>query len=92
MADLSVIIVNYNSGWFCANLVDSLLDQEFTTPEGGAGTLEIIVVENDSPEDQHASGVTEGYVRLSLGIEHIDDILADLDQALAVATSVQAAA
>ena len=35
-----------------------------------------------SPEDQMASGVTPGYVRLSVGIEHIDDILADLGQAL----------
>jgi len=35
-----------------------------------------------APEDQEASGVTEGYVRLSIGLEHIDDILADLDQAL----------
>jgi len=35
-----------------------------------------------SPEDQLATGVTEGYVRLSIGIEHIDDILADLAQAL----------
>lgn len=38
------------------------------------------------PADQLASGVTPGYVRLSVGIEHIDDILADLDQALATAT------
>ena len=36
-------------------------------------------------EEQLKSGVTEGYVRLSLGIEHIDDILADLDQALKAA-------
>ncbi len=35
-----------------------------------------------SPEDQLATGVTDGYVRLSIGLEHIDDILADLDQAL----------
>jgi len=35
-----------------------------------------------TPEEQLASGVTEGYVRLSIGIEHIDDILADLEQAL----------
>jgi len=35
-----------------------------------------------SPEEQRATGVTDGYVRLSVGIEHIDDILADLDQAL----------
>ncbi len=40
-----------------------------------------------SPADQVASGVTPGYVRLSVGIEHIDDIIADLDQALA-ATAV----
>lgn len=38
-----------------------------------------------SPEEQMASGVSEGYVRLSIGLEHIDDILADLDQALDVA-------
>jgi O-acetylhomoserine (thiol)-lyase len=35
-----------------------------------------------SAEDQAATGVTEGYVRLSVGLEHIDDILADLAQAL----------
>ncbi len=36
-----------------------------------------------SPEQQHRAGVTPEMVRLSIGIEHIDDILADLDQALA---------
>jgi len=35
-----------------------------------------------SAEDQMASGVTPGYVRLSIGIEHIDDIIADISQAL----------
>ena len=38
-----------------------------------------------SADEQLASGVSEGYVRLSVGLEHIDDILADLDQALAAA-------
>lgn len=33
-------------------------------------------------EEQLATGVSPGYVRLSVGIEHIDDILADLGQAL----------
>ena len=42
--------------------------------------------------DQLASGVTPGYVRLSVGIEHIDDIIADLDQALAAATGGMAKA
>ncbi len=35
-----------------------------------------------SLEEQVQTGVTDGYVRLSIGIEHIDDIVADLDQAL----------
>ncbi|CAB4875443.1 unannotated protein [freshwater metagenome] len=36
-------------------------------------------------EELSAAGVTQETVRLSVGIEHIDDILADLDQALAAA-------
>jgi O-acetylhomoserine (thiol)-lyase len=36
-------------------------------------------------DEQQASGVSPGYVRLSLGLEHIDDILADLEQALQAA-------
>jgi O-acetylhomoserine (thiol)-lyase len=35
--------------------------------------------------EQFATGVTPGYVRLSVGLEHIDDILADLSQALTAA-------
>jgi O-acetylhomoserine (thiol)-lyase len=38
-----------------------------------------------TPEQQAAGGITPELVRLSVGIEHIDDILADLDQALAAA-------
>ena len=36
-----------------------------------------------TPEEQASTGVTPEYVRLSVGIEDIEDILADLDQALA---------
>jgi O-acetylhomoserine (thiol)-lyase len=35
-----------------------------------------------SPEELKAAGVTEGLVRISVGIEHIDDIIADVSQAL----------
>ena len=35
-----------------------------------------------SPDELKRAGVSEDMVRLSIGIEHIDDILADLDQAL----------
>ena len=42
-------------------------------------------------EEKLATGVTDTYVRLSIGLEHIDDILADLDQALNAAMAVKAA-
>lgn len=45
-----------------------------------------------APDEQIASGVSPGYVRLSVGLEHIDDIIADLDQALGTAGAAKAAA
>jgi O-acetylhomoserine (thiol)-lyase len=38
-----------------------------------------------SAEEQSKAGVTPDLIRLSIGIEHIDDIIADLDQALSAA-------
>ncbi len=35
-----------------------------------------------SPAEQESTGVTQDFIRLSIGIEHIDDIIADIDQAL----------
>ncbi|MGA3137871.1 MAG: O-acetylhomoserine aminocarboxypropyltransferase/cysteine synthase family protein [Xanthobacteraceae bacterium] len=40
-----------------------------------------------SPTEQEKAGVRPEMIRLSVGIEHIDDIIADLDQALAAAQS-----
>jgi O-acetylhomoserine (thiol)-lyase len=40
-----------------------------------------------SSDEQRAAGVGPGSIRLSIGIEHIDDIIDDLDQALAVAAA-----
>ncbi|WP_231738290.1 bifunctional o-acetylhomoserine/o-acetylserine sulfhydrylase [Kocuria rosea] len=37
------------------------------------------------PEEQLAAGVEPGFVRLSVGLEHIEDILADLEQGFAAA-------
>jgi O-acetylhomoserine (thiol)-lyase len=39
-----------------------------------------------SKAEQEETGVTEDYIRLSIGLEHIDDIIGDIDQALAAAT------
>jgi O-acetylhomoserine (thiol)-lyase len=43
-----------------------------------------------SAGDQLAAGVTPGYVRLSVGVEHPDDIIDDLTQALDAAAGVPA--
>jgi O-acetylhomoserine (thiol)-lyase len=43
-----------------------------------------------SPEEQRQAGVTPEMIRLSIGIEHIDDIIADLDQALSAAVGKRA--
>jgi O-acetylhomoserine (thiol)-lyase len=40
-----------------------------------------------TPDEQLKAGVTPALIRLSIGIEHIDDIVADLDQALAAVVS-----
>ena len=40
-----------------------------------------------TPEEQQATGVTADYVRLSVGLEDIEDIQEDIDQALKIATT-----
>lgn len=39
-----------------------------------------------TPEEQKATGVTQDYIRLSIGIEDTDDIIEDIEQALKKAT------
>ncbi len=41
------------------------------------------------PEEQLLTGVTDDLVRLSVGLEHVDDLIADLEQALVVATALE---
>ena len=40
-----------------------------------------------TPEQQTAAGASPNVVRISIGIEDVDDIIADLDQALSKAAS-----
>ncbi|MGB0167443.1 MAG: PLP-dependent transferase, partial [Luteibaculum sp.] len=35
-----------------------------------------------SPEDQLKDGITPGFIRFSVGLEHINDIIKDIEQAL----------
>ncbi len=45
-----------------------------------------------NPHELDATGVTDGYVRLSVGIEHIDDIIADIERGLTAAGKLAKAA
>jgi O-acetylhomoserine (thiol)-lyase len=45
-----------------------------------------------TPQEQDATGVSDGYVRLSVGIEHIDDIIADIERGLSAAGKLAEAA
>ncbi len=78
------------------NFIDSLQMIYHVANIGDARTLAIHPASTThqqlSEEDQAATGVTPGYVRLSVGIEHVDDIIADLQQALTAANSVPRAA
>lgn len=39
-----------------------------------------------TPQERISTGVTEDYIRLSVGLEHVDDIIKDLDQAIEAAS------
>jgi O-acetylhomoserine/O-acetylserine sulfhydrylase-like pyridoxal-dependent enzyme len=42
--------------------------------------------------EQESTGVTPDLIRLSVGLEHVDDLIADLDRALSIALHESAAA
>lgn len=75
----------------CVKLVDSL---ELFSHVANLGDSRSLIIHSAStthrqltPEQQEAAGASPNVVRLSIGIEDADDLIADLDQALAKATS-----
>jgi O-acetylhomoserine (thiol)-lyase len=75
----------------CIRLVDSLEIFSHVANLGDARSLIIHSASTThrqlSPEQQAAAGAAPNVVRLSIGIEDADDLIADLDQALAKATA-----
>lgn len=59
----------------------------FATSLGGVETIvqpsALMTHATLSPEERAAAGISEGLLRISVGIEHIEDLIADVDQALA---------
>jgi O-acetylhomoserine (thiol)-lyase len=67
--------------------IDSLKLASHLANVGDAKTLAIhpatTTHQQLSSDEQRSTGVTPDFVRLSVGLEHIDDIVADIEQALA---------
>lgn len=75
----------------CVKFVDAL---ELFSHVANLGDTRSLVIHSAStthrqltPEQQEAAGASPNVVRLSIGIEHADDLIADLDQALAKASA-----
>jgi O-acetylhomoserine (thiol)-lyase len=75
----------------CVKLVDSL---ELFSHVANLGDTRSLIIHSAStthrqltPEQQIAAGAAPNVVRVSIGIEDADDLIADLDQALAKATA-----
>jgi O-acetylhomoserine (thiol)-lyase len=70
-----------------SKFIDSLVLISHLANIGDAKTLAIHPASTThqqlSPEEQLATGVTPDFIRLSVGIENVEDIIADIDQALA---------
>jgi len=59
---------------------------------GGPETLvthPATIVAQLTPAERAELGISDGLVRVSVGLEHVDDLRADLDRALAVASGVE---
>jgi O-acetylhomoserine/O-acetylserine sulfhydrylase-like pyridoxal-dependent enzyme len=78
-----------------AKFVDSLKLASHLANVGDAKTLVIAPAATThqqlSEAEQRAAGVQPDQIRVSVGIEHIDDIIADFDQALAAAAAASEA-
>ena len=75
----------------CVKLVDSL---EIFSHVANLGDTRSLVIHSAStthrqltPEQQEAAGAAPNVVRLSIGTENFEDLIADLDQALTKATA-----
>lgn len=70
----------------CFRFINSLERVQNVANLGDAKTLVIhpasTMCRDASEEERKNMGVTDDLVRMSIGIEHIDDIIADIDQAL----------
>lgn len=75
----------------CVKLVDSL---EIFSHVANLGDTRSLIIHSAStthrqltPEQQEAAGASANVVRLSIGIEQVEDLIGDLDQALTKATA-----
>ncbi len=77
-------------------IIDTLELTERTASLGSVHTMAVHPPSTShrqlTDDELHASGIAPGLLRVSVGLEDVEDLLADFDQALAVARQVAAAA
>ncbi|RAP32025.1 acetyl-L-homoserine sulfhydrolase [Candidatus Marinamargulisbacteria bacterium SCGC AG-439-L15] len=82
----ALLTIELNSKSECFKLVDSLKLVKNVANLGDAKTLiihpESTIFQGYTEDEMDAAGVNASTLRISVGIEHIDDIKADFDQAL----------
>jgi len=86
-----VLGFGFHGGYdFAKKFIDSLKLVSHLANVGDAKTLIIHPASTTHQQledaEQLAAGVTKDFVRVSVGIEHIDDIIADFEQAIAAAS------
>jgi cystathionine beta-lyase/cystathionine gamma-synthase len=86
-----MVSVELDGGWEAGQrFVESVRLARLATSLGGPETLVThpasTTAANLTPEERAAMGIGDGLVRLSIGLEHPDDIESDLAGALAAAT------
>jgi cystathionine beta-lyase/cystathionine gamma-synthase len=84
-----VLSLDVAGGWECGRqFVEGLRLARLATSLGGPETLVTHPASTTaaavSPEERAAMGIGDGLVRMSLGLEHPDDVVADVAAALAV--------
>ena len=79
----------YLENWFIVQGIKFINNVKLASHLANIGDSKTLVIHPASTthqqltdDEQEAAGVTKDYIRVSVGTEHIDDIIADVEQAL----------
>jgi cystathionine beta-lyase/cystathionine gamma-synthase len=81
-----MLALDLGTGEAAKSFVNNVELCTFATSLGGVETIvqpsALMTHATLSAEERAAAGISEGLIRMSVGIENVDDLFADIDQAL----------